>query len=160
MKKKIGFLALLLSLAFVVPLYAGGNIFTIEMAPLDEGFSGTTVTASGTSVFAVLDLNNVMGHGSVSGACTFQIKNIDLYKGGSSGTTTNWYYRQTSDNTAAGWAGAQKVTIVSGLACSGNTKYAWSLDLDLLRYFRIECTAGVTDIDPDIILTFQNPGGK
>jgi len=162
MKKLIALMLGLMIGAGAFAVYAGGDIYTVTQPTESTTY---VITVSGTSTFPVINLNAVQSNngenmGPVSGDCTFNINTWTKPTGSTSGVTTNWYYRQTSKNTVAGWAGAEQIPIVTGLAHSGNTNYHWVLDLDLNQYLRLECVSGASVATVSHDLIFQSPGGK
>lgn len=154
MKRKI-FTFTFIALLITALCWAAGNIFVVK---LDIAGSSTTVSAGSTGNYPILDLNNVQGHGPVKLNCSFMMDTLDNT---ASGSTINFYYRQSSDPdattpTANCWNIAKKVAIVTNCdTVSGNTEgYIYELDLETARYLRFEVLTGTTDVAPKIGITF------
>ena len=155
MKNKIIAFAVALALLVTGLVWGAGNIFVLKM---DVAGSSTTVSAGETGYYSVLSLDNAGGHGAVGLNCSFM---MDTLSNTASGSTINFYYRQSSaddaSNPAAGcWNIAKKVAIITDCdTVSGNTEgYIYNLNLDPARYIRFEVTTGTTDVAPKIAITF------
>ena len=137
-------------------VWASGNIFTVKLTVMG---ASTTVSSGETGYFPVLNLNNVAGYGGpVELDCSFMMHTLT---NATSGSTINFYYRQSSADDASNpaancWTIARKNTIVQNCdTSSGNTEgYIYDLNLEPAQYIRFEVTTGTTDITPTITVTF------
>lgn len=168
MKKYFQGLIIVLFILVAVMVYAGGNVFTLRLRPLNTNSidgvgAGVTTRPSGTSYFRTLNLNNPHGHGPVDGTATFSI--IEMVQNGQAATdddsavTVSFFYRQSPiDMADAAWSLTEQQAIVENLLVkSGNTRYSWPLSLDLQQYLKLEVDSGITGARMTIGLTFQNP---
>ena len=155
MKNKLFVFVISVALLITGLVWAGGKIFTVN---LDVMGSSTQVDAGETGYYPVLNLNNAAGGGPVELDCSFMMHTLT---NATSGSTINFYYRQSSADDASNpaascWSVAQKNTIVQNCdTSSGNTEgYIYDLNLEPAKYIRFEVTTGTTDITPKITVTF------
>jgi len=155
MKNKIIVFAVALALLVTGLVWGAGNIFTVKLKVMG---ASETVSAGETGYYPVLDLNNVAGYGPAELNCSFMMHTLT---NATSGSTINFYYRQSSADDASNpaancWNIARKITIVQNCdTATGNTEgYIYDLNLEPAKYIRIEVTTGTTDITPKIALTF------
>ena len=152
-------MAILLCVGFA---WADDKIF-VKTQPTES--TTYTIVYSGTSTFPVIDLGNVQDNngknmGPVTGDITFELNTWTKPTGSTSGVTTNWYVRYSSQNNTSAWAQAQQIPIITGLAHSGTTGYQWSLDPDLSKFMRVECVSGASNATVSFDLTFQKDSGN
>ena len=155
MKNKLFTFIVALALLITGLAWAAGNIFVIQM---DVAGSSTTVSAGETGYYPVLNLNNAAGYGPVDLNCSFM---MDTLSNTASGSTINFYYRQSSADDASNpaancWNVAKQVAIITDCdTVSGNTEgYVYDLNLEPARYIRFEVMTGTTDVAPKIAVTF------